>query len=98
MKEHGLTDKSVCWGLHRASQELRDRWRNGLSKMKDRHRAVQKEDISENDETGAGSVERCVRRQKGGKVPRKAHAPESDDEDGWLSAPLHWVPYVHFGV
>ncbi|KAJ9417831.1 CHAT domain-containing protein [Fusarium oxysporum] len=68
MRDGSMTDESVCEGLHNATRQLRDRWRN----------------------MPMNSVARSA--TDGDQKPRDIIA--CDDE----TSPLHWVPYVHFGV
>ncbi|KAK2672630.1 hypothetical protein RAB80_012709 [Fusarium oxysporum f. sp. vasinfectum] len=68
MRDGAMTDESVCEGLHNATRQLRDRWRN----------------------MPMNSVARSA--TDGDRRPRDIIA--CDDE----TSPLHWVPYVHFGV
>ncbi|RKK72293.1 hypothetical protein BFJ69_g10210 [Fusarium oxysporum] len=69
MRDGSMTDESVCEGLHNATRQLRDRWRN----------------------MPMNSVARSA--TDGDRRPRDIIAC-GDDE----TRPLHWVPYVHFGV
>jgi hypothetical protein len=96
MRDGGMTDESVCLGLHRASRELRNRWLSGPSKTTWESRSVKQDIFLSDDETGIGSVHDGYKR--GDKLPRKASLCESDGEDGWPTGPPHWVPYIHFGV
>ncbi|PCD30394.1 hypothetical protein AU210_010076 [Fusarium oxysporum f. sp. radicis-cucumerinum] len=68
MRDGSMTDESVCEGLHNATRQLRDRWRN----------------------MPMNSAARSA--TDGDRRPRDIIA--CDDE----TSPLHWVPYVHFGV
>ncbi|KAI1053732.1 hypothetical protein LB507_007472 [Fusarium sp. FIESC RH6] len=68
MRDGCLTDESVCRGLHKATRQLRDLWRNTFMSSVD---------------SSAADGDRRLR-----------DAIACDDEMG----PLHWVPYVHFGV
>ncbi|RKK14302.1 hypothetical protein BFJ66_g16626 [Fusarium oxysporum f. sp. cepae] len=68
MRDGAMTDESVYEGLHNATRQLRDRWRNMLVNL----------------------VARSA--TDGDRRPRDIIA--CDDE----ISPLHWVPYVHFGV
>jgi CHAT domain-containing protein/tetratricopeptide (TPR) repeat protein len=92
MSKSKMTDESVCRGLHKASRELRRRWL-----------------LQQSQATSArGSVERliCV----DGNVTLSTGASEKQAKESQSTrdaalfgrkekrAPLHWVPYVHFGV
>jgi tetratricopeptide (TPR) repeat protein len=95
IRDAGMTDASVCSGLHRASLEFRDRWLSrsplekvsqGLGKRRSR-------------DTAPSGVD-PLNRGPASRLPRKATLCESDDEEeeqGPEEA-LIWVPYVHFGV
>jgi tetratricopeptide (TPR) repeat protein len=61
IRDEGMTDKAVCWGLHLAVKALRDREVSMLRATRDG------EVVHTNSETA-------------------------------VHIPLHWVPYVHFGV
>lgn len=63
----GMTDESVCRGLHKAIRELRQRWLDASAEIK--------RDVI---------------------LPRDVVLYDEDDAAETL--PLHWVPYVHFGV
>jgi tetratricopeptide (TPR) repeat protein len=91
MRDGGMTDESVCRGLHNATRELRDRWLNMPIKAR-RGRSARKADISlAEDETDGRSARDGDQRDD--RLPRNV-VPCDDDE----TRPLHWVPYVHFGV
>lgn len=83
MRDGGMTDDSVCKGLHKASRELRRRCtsmadsRNRKQPQKDHIRSTQHSVQDEGQRMSQRDILPC-------------------DED--LSIPLHWVPYVHFGV
>jgi tetratricopeptide (TPR) repeat protein len=64
----GMTDESVCLGLHTATRKLRDKWLGEVH--------------------GSGH----------GRKPRLSRKVEMSDSEDDGDAPLHWVPYVHFGV
>ena len=92
MRDGGMTDLSVCWGLHRASRELRDRWLGSSVKDKrvgavvDRH--VLRVEVDQADSlAGEGQQEKIA--------PRDGHLLKIYQNKG---DPLYWVPYVHFGV
>ncbi|KAH7128079.1 CHAT domain-containing protein [Dactylonectria estremocensis] len=84
MRNGGMTDDSVCRGLHKASRTLRNRC---LSMP----RLTRRLGESRNDEV------RSARGAAGSRDQRasKRNVLFCDDNE---RAPLHWVPYVHFGV
>jgi tetratricopeptide (TPR) repeat protein len=92
IRDGGMTDESVCRGLHNASRQLRDRW---LSTPVDTGRAsrlIRKVNkfLGEHDSDG---------RSVSYSDPRDDRLSRDiiscDEEEAEL---LHWVPYVHFGV
>ena len=91
IRDGGMTDESVRRGLHQACRELRDRW---LDSVAEGRAGATRPDRSDQHESapGHGGV------RAGKEVPRDAD-PSDDDEPALLNGgPLHWVPYVHFGV
>lgn len=99
MRDGGITDKSVCWGLHNAARELRDRWINGTLSPKARRSAkrVKKEPVH------VPLVEDKVyvpcasdMNYRDARLQRDIVSDSSDDEVE--KGRLRWVPYVHFGV
>ncbi|KAM0493461.1 hypothetical protein ACHAP8_009288 [Fusarium lateritium] len=89
MKDSGLTDEGVSWGLHRASTELRDKWVKEQNKggSSSRKGVV----VVRNDKSNiSGDKERC-----NDENGRDIVAVEDEDEDG---EQVQWAPYVHFGV
>ncbi|KIL87872.1 hypothetical protein FAVG1_08753 [Fusarium avenaceum] len=83
IRDGGMTDDSVCKGLHKASRELRRRCLSMVSLGSGRKA---KEDH-------VRSTEHSVQDQ-GQRMSQRDIL--SCDED--LSLPLYWVPYVHFGI
>lgn len=84
MRDGSMTDESVCQGLHNATRQLRDRWLNMPTN------SAAKVEFPLEDETCGGSAGDGDRRHD--RLPRDIMC--DDDE----TKPLHWVPYVHFGV
>jgi CHAT domain-containing protein len=92
MRDGGMTDESVCLGLHKATRSLRDRWLNVLAKARRGGRLVRNIDIPvTEDETSGRSTD-----QMDDRLSRDVVLCGDDDDEG--REPLHWVPYVHFGV
>ncbi|KAJ9139047.1 TPR domain-containing protein [Coniochaeta hoffmannii] len=85
IREGGMTDESVARGLHNATKELRGRWLRKKPAEAERRRSV-KEAVACLAADGTG----------GGIVGEEDSRDVLDDDDEAL--PLHWVPYVHFGV
>ncbi|KAL2669750.1 hypothetical protein Neosp_015195 [[Neocosmospora] mangrovei] len=83
IRDGGMTDESVSQGLHRATRQLRDRWRQPL--LKEDQGCVRE---------ALRGIERGVEASRESRLPRNFLLCEEDKE---VEA-LHWVPYVHFGV
>ena len=83
IQKGGMTDESVCVGLHKAARELRDRWLHTLLATRSRKMGSARCRIGD----GATSGD-----ERSARLPRDVDLLEDDD------GPLHWVPYVHFGV
>jgi CHAT domain-containing protein len=92
MRSGGITDESVCRGLHKATRELRDRWVRLSATARNRVKPAKNFDVRQvNDKMAAMSVN--------DKDQRDAKLLEDVvlcDEN--KTGQLHWVPYVHFGV
>jgi tetratricopeptide (TPR) repeat protein len=95
MRDGGMTDESVCRGLHNASRELRDRWLN--TPAGDKHgRRLRKVDTQP--VKGVKSVKFASSLHdgdgdgRGDGLSRDIASCDDDEEPGL------WVPYVHFGV
>lgn len=83
----GMTDESVCWGLHKATRELRDRSLNVSQRAKDASTSIQKARVEhEGDTTGVRDGNK-----RDARMPWKISQSTSDNN-------MHWVPYVQFGV
>lgn len=88
MRDEGMTDESVCKGLHLATRRLRNRWLD--EECPEGEREINTEPaLEDNPERTRScySYERSVRPQRDVTL--------CDDEDMGL---LKWIPYVHFGV
>jgi tetratricopeptide (TPR) repeat protein len=86
----GMTDESVCLGLHKATRGLRDNWLRDPTEFRHRKDLARKRESGMVEEGMAG-----IRDEGDSRLPRKATVYDSDEEENVL---LHWVPYVHFGV
>ncbi|MCJ1324082.1 hypothetical protein MMC10_000744 [Thelotrema lepadinum] len=100
MRDGGMTDESVCRGLHDATRRLRDHWLNMPTKVRRGRNSVRKVDLSlvENKTKVRSTTDGDQRMDR---LPRDASmsSGEEHEEAGSLHyVPLHWVPYVHFGV
>lgn len=80
----GLTDHSVCSGLHKATRELRDRWLIDLERI----------GFEDRSHTGLNTEENSTRSVDSQGI-RCVVVAEDMDED---MRQIDWAPYVHFGV
>ncbi|KAI6081062.1 CHAT domain-containing protein [Hypoxylon rubiginosum] len=93
IKVGGMSDESVCQGLHNATRLLRDRWLTNLKLAEKRSTQgiplrdalANAYDLMSYDDIGSGDARDVV-------------GDDSDEENDRLSGTPHWVPYVHFGV
>ncbi|KAM3069480.1 hypothetical protein ACMFMG_005585 [Clarireedia jacksonii] len=86
----GMTDESVCQGLHRATRELRDQW-VGVGDARRGRKSVTTVDpplMEDRRDTKSTSDEG----HRDNRLPRTAFLCDEDEKPGL------WVPYVHFGV
>jgi hypothetical protein len=92
IRDRGMTDESVAWGLHKAARELRDPWRSTLVKAERGRKLARGEDASLGVDKADG---RCTtdRDHRDDRLPRDIISCDEDDKEAGL-----WVPYVHFGV
>ncbi|MCJ1242699.1 hypothetical protein MMC14_010708 [Varicellaria rhodocarpa] len=95
MKDGCMTDESVCRGLHNATKKLRDRWLDMLTETKCGRRPVR--------QAGKPLTKRARNNknedQRDGRPARDASMSDEDEKTESIHRiPLHWVPYVHFGV
>lgn len=99
MRDGGMTDKSVCQGLHNATRVLRDSWLNMPGNARCGRGPTVKADVSLIRNT-AGSYSTNNEDWWNGGLPRDAVPCDDSDNDDHKERtdPLHWVPYVHFGV
>ncbi|CAG9951766.1 unnamed protein product [Clonostachys rosea f. rosea IK726] len=84
IRDGGMTDDSVCRGLHHASRELRDLW---LISSAIRGRRLKNEAGPLPAGDGAATEEE---NERGHRLGRDITLDER--------AEAHWIPYVHFGV
>ncbi|OTA93381.1 hypothetical protein M434DRAFT_395645 [Hypoxylon sp. CO27-5] len=89
----GMTDESVCRGLHQATRTLRERW------LRSSHGARSKKKLATNSEAPLSTRSAESSDLGSGELSREAVLVNSDDEDDDEVYGLpYWVPYVHFGV
>ncbi|KAF4976576.1 hypothetical protein FZEAL_6776 [Fusarium zealandicum] len=96
IRDGGMTDESVCRGLHAASRVLRDSWLKARLQVRRESKSTQKIGkiaASENEGFAPGTSRGD---REDGALPRDIVSCDDSDDDGMES--LHWVPYVHFGV
>ena len=85
MASHGMTDDSVCLGLHMTTRSLRNRWLEARTTTEGSRVGLEKK---------AGGTARDASRDepKDGPLARDVVAWEDD-----AVVPAPWIPYVHFG-
>ena len=93
IRDGGMTDESVCRGLHNATLQLRDRWLSTTVDTGRESRSIRKENkfLGEHD-SGDRSVSYSDPRDD--RLSRDIISCDEEEE----AELLHWVPYVHFGV
>lgn len=87
----GMTDESVCLGLHKATRKLRDRW------LRDMNVAAE-QDTTKQDTTKQDTAEQApagIKDERAFRLLRKFKVCEPEET---TEMSLYWVPYVHFGV
>lgn len=89
LRDGGMTDESVCLGLHKATRALRDRQLNTQAQGAEEREHM---GTSSRYDKGHGCNEGHGATGKD-RLPRHVLVEEEDDDE-----PLLWVPYVHFGV
>ncbi len=89
IRDGGMTDESVCRGLHNATRQLRDRWFTGIAMPR-------RAGIAGKSEEPHGDLERGA--QDAPDNTRDAILHQGDGRAALTKKPLHWVPYVHYGV
>ena len=90
MRDGGMTDESVCRGLHKATRELRDRWVSMTTNARHVNKSVRKASVPQ-----TGDRTASVGDQRDDRLSRDVVLWDDDDKE---IGSLHWVPYVHFGV
>jgi CHAT domain-containing protein len=85
----GMVDESVCLGLHKATRKLRDRW------LRDSKEVRYGNALAGKSESDIAKEKADDKNGRDSRLPRKVNPCDSDEEN---DEPLHWVPYVHFGV
>ncbi|CCD51204.1 hypothetical protein BofuT4_P085660.1 [Botrytis cinerea T4] len=98
IQDRGITDESICRGLHEAVRKLRTCWLDGSSEKRRvrKRRQLEKDKASLECNQGTRNVSS---KERDTRLPRSVLEDDSDEgEDEKSRGPLHWVPYVHFGV
>ena len=90
IRDRGMTDESVAWGLHKAARELRGRWLSKSVKAEGGSILAGEEDVSLGVDEAAA---RSYGAQRNDRLPRDMVPRDDDEKEAGL-----WVPYVHFGV
>ncbi|KAK3370360.1 CHAT domain-containing protein [Podospora didyma] len=96
MRDGGMTDESVCRGLHNATRQLRRRWLDTTT-MPIRaagrgNNSSATRNMAEEETHGTSGSDEGDRKRR--RLLRDVFACDDDEKSG----PLLWVPYVHFGV
>ncbi|KAF5557185.1 hypothetical protein FPHYL_7774 [Fusarium phyllophilum] len=86
MRDLGISDDSVSWGLHRASRELRDKW---VKEHKQENRPLTR---------GCPVVGNDIRNVEADKKNENGRDIVSVEEEPEVGEQLRWAPYVHFGL
>ncbi|KAJ3572310.1 hypothetical protein NPX13_g5091 [Xylaria arbuscula] len=96
IREGGMTDESVCWGLHKAIRELRGEWIRSETKARQPTSTVGRSDTSVSNCEAGNSSSTGIGVECLEEPPRDIVPCDSDSEDE--TALPYWVPYVHYGV
>jgi tetratricopeptide (TPR) repeat protein len=100
IREKGMTDSSVCWGLHRATTELRNRWVAESENTSRDKRSLARPNLFLN-RPNLASMDINDGKQEGDGLSRDVVLlVDEEDEDGGgkIQAAPSWVAYVHFGI
>ncbi|SPJ78341.1 uncharacterized protein FTOL_06730 [Fusarium torulosum] len=93
MRDMGLTDESVGWGLYQASRELRDNWVNRQKYVeRQRNPGMGRNSVLDNEQF---PEDKSVEHRRS-EDPRDIL--EVTEEESEVREQLQWAPYVHFGV
>ncbi|RTE69411.1 hypothetical protein BHE90_016208 [Fusarium euwallaceae] len=100
IRDRGMSEDSVSEGLHHATRELRDRWRDdwqGLTRGSEtKARGTTVRDSFPDEETG-GDKRYARRKERSSRRQGRDASPYESDEDDYQARPLQWAPYVHYG-
>jgi hypothetical protein len=96
----GMTDESVCLGLHEATKTLRDRWLKELSETGDGENLASDVKVhGKEDRTKFRNVSVGNLNQERAILPRDVvFYDEEEEKEKREKIALPWVPYIHFGV
>jgi tetratricopeptide (TPR) repeat protein len=95
IRDRGMTDKSVCLGLHNASRELRNNWLTKRLEVNSRKGGDSAVVLNEY-ETGMASTRDGSKGDP--RLSRDAVLCIKDGQYHKGERPPLWIPYVHFGV
>lgn len=95
IRDRGMTDKSVCLGLHNASRELRNDWLKRILEINTRKSGDSARVLYEY-ETGMASTRNGSEGDP--RLPRDAVLCSDNGQCHKGERPPLWIPYVHFGV
>uniref|UniRef100_A0A0B7JTD4 CHAT domain-containing protein n=1 Tax=Bionectria ochroleuca TaxID=29856 RepID=A0A0B7JTD4_BIOOC len=96
IRDKGMTDESVSLGLHEACRDLRDQWLSERASKQIRMRSKENKQISPDEEKGE-YLAFSHKSESIGPSARDA-IPDSSDDENVSRRPVHWIPYVHFGL
>ncbi|TPX13063.1 uncharacterized protein E0L32_006489 [Thyridium curvatum] len=102
MRDRGMTDLSVCRGLHNATRKLRSRWLDMLARNRGAIAAIEALTISNDgtvDDTGDVGLGDQNRMRKFEWIEEEEE--DGDDEEKGKEergSSGHWIPFIHFGV
>ncbi|RSL96820.1 hypothetical protein CDV31_013286 [Fusarium ambrosium] len=100
IRDRGMSEDSVSEGLHHATRELRDRWRDdwqGFTRGSEtKARGTTVRDSFPDEETG-GDKRYARRKERSSRRQGRDASPYESDEDDYQARPLQWAPHVHYG-
>jgi len=94
MLSGGMSDESVCRGLHKASRQLRDRWLSKDTATKQERASIVETAMASKDHEPSP----FTRGGNGTRLPPPRDGKLLISGGGKVMKSLLWVPYVHFGV
>ncbi|KAI3321054.1 hypothetical protein HD806DRAFT_504428 [Xylariaceae sp. AK1471] len=100
IRDRGMTDGSVCWGLHKATTELRDRWLGPTTTAQRGKLSTSVDAPLKTDAMGFNDTRDEDQRQT--QLSRDIVLCDEDERENGngdiMTGPSHWVAYVHYGI